>query len=88
MKKAAYLGARMWMMARDYSDVRHPVVADVDLTWEMMKSSTVVLYGNGSNNSVLADIGQFLPIKERISAIPLNPYKAQKEDKAHIHSGL
>lgn len=63
LKKAAYLGARGWTIAKDYSDIRHPVVADSELTWELMKTRTVVLYGNGSNNSVLAELGELLPIK-------------------------
>lgn len=62
LKKAAYLGARGWMMARDYTEIRHPVIPDSRLTWEMMRDHTIFLYGNGSNNSVLQEIGGRLPI--------------------------
>ena len=63
LRKAALLGARGWMLARDYTEIRHPVIPDKELTWEMMRESTVVLYGNATNNSVLAEIGDRLPIK-------------------------
>ncbi|MCK9459099.1 MAG: prolyl oligopeptidase family serine peptidase [Proteobacteria bacterium] len=62
LKRAAQLGARGWMAAWDYTEVRHPVVADVDLTWEMLRDRAVVLYGNARNNSVLAAMGARLPI--------------------------
>ncbi len=62
LKKAAYLGARGWMMARDYTEIRHQVIPDSRLTWEMMRDNAIVLYGNGSNNSVLQEIGDRLPI--------------------------
>ena len=63
LKKAARLGARGWMMAWDYTEIRHPVIPDTDLTWEMMRNNTVVLYGNAKSNSILARIGDRLPIQ-------------------------
>jgi poly(3-hydroxybutyrate) depolymerase len=63
LKQAAELGARAWVMAKDYSGVRHPVIADSELTDELMQSHAVVLYGNAASNSVLQRIGDRLPIK-------------------------
>ncbi|MBW2278928.1 MAG: prolyl oligopeptidase family serine peptidase [Deltaproteobacteria bacterium] len=63
LKRAAELGARAWVPALAYSDVRHPVVPDSELTDEMMRSRAVVLYGNAKTNSVLAKIGDRLPIR-------------------------
>jgi len=63
LRKAALLGARGWMAAWDYTEIRHRVIPDTELTWELMRNNTVVLYGNGANNSVLAEIGDRLPIK-------------------------
>lgn len=63
LKKAAQLGARGWMVAWDYTEIRHKVIPDSELSWEMMRNNTVFLYGNGKNNSVLAEIGEKLPIQ-------------------------
>jgi hypothetical protein len=63
LRQAAELGARAWVMAKTYSGVRHPVIPDSELTEELMQTRAVVLYGNGANNSVLARIGDRLPIK-------------------------
>ncbi len=63
LRRAAGLGARAWVAARDYTEVRHPVIPDTELTPEMMRSRAVVLYGNARNNAVLAEIGGELPIK-------------------------
>ena len=63
LRKAADLGARAWMMGKDYSEVRQPVLRDTELTEEMMKRRVVVLYGNAQNNSILKRIGDRLPIK-------------------------
>jgi hypothetical protein len=38
------------------------VIADTELTWEMMRDRAVFLYGNARNNSVLAGMGERLPI--------------------------
>jgi len=62
LKRAAQLGGRGWMPAWDYTEIRHPVVADTDLTWDMLRDRAVFLYGNARNNSVLAAIGARLPI--------------------------
>ncbi|MDD5309689.1 MAG: prolyl oligopeptidase family serine peptidase [Deltaproteobacteria bacterium] len=62
LRRAAELGARGWMMARDYTAVRHPVIPDTALTPEIMRTRTVVLYGNARNNRILAEIGASLPI--------------------------
>ena len=62
LKRAAQLGARGWMAAWDYTEIRHSVIADTDLTWSMMRDRAVFLYGNARNNSVLAAIGARLPI--------------------------
>jgi poly(3-hydroxybutyrate) depolymerase len=63
LRRAAVLGARTWVAARDYTEVRHPVIPDTELTPEMMQSRAVVLYGNARSNAVLAEIGEELPIK-------------------------
>jgi poly(3-hydroxybutyrate) depolymerase len=63
LRGAAELGARAWVPALAYSDVRHPVIPDSELTEEMMRSRAVVLYGNARTNSVLAEIGGRLPIE-------------------------
>jgi hypothetical protein len=57
------LGARGWIMARQYTKVHHPVVADTELTDEMIQNRVVVLYGNAANNRILAEIGDELPIE-------------------------
>jgi len=71
LRRAAELGARAWIPALAYSDVRHPVIPDSELTEEMMRSRAVVLYGNARNNSVLARIGDQLPIRVGEDAIGL-----------------
>lgn len=63
LRQAAELGARAWIPALAYTEVRHPVIPDSELTDEMMRSRAVVLYGNAENNSVLARIGHRLPIR-------------------------
>ncbi len=63
LRKAAHLGARGWVMARQYTEVRHPVLADSELTEEIIQNKVLVLYGNAANNSVLANIGGKLPIE-------------------------
>jgi predicted esterase len=61
--KAATLGARGWIPAPEYSQIRHPVIPDTALTEEIMRERVVVLYGNARNNALLAKIGQKLPIQ-------------------------
>jgi hypothetical protein len=63
LRRAAQLGARGWVMARDYTEVRHPVIPDTELTPQMIRERALVLYGNARNNAVLAEIGDELPIK-------------------------
>lgn len=63
LKKAAEVGARGWVMARQFTEVRHRVIPDSELTYELCRSHVVVLYGNAGNNSVLANIGDKLPIQ-------------------------
>ncbi|MCP4676249.1 MAG: prolyl oligopeptidase family serine peptidase [Deltaproteobacteria bacterium] len=75
LRKAARLGARGWMIARQYTEVRHPVIADTDLTEEMMERRVVVLYGNARNNSILAEIGDKLPIEVGKKHIGLRQHK-------------
>ncbi len=75
LRKAAQLGARGWMMARQYTEVRHPVIADTELTKEMIESRVVVLYGNAKNNSILAEIGDKLPIEVGKKHIGLRQHK-------------
>jgi hypothetical protein len=62
LKRAAQLGGRGWMPAWDYTEIRHPVIPDTALTWEMLRNRAVFLYGNARNNSVLKAIGGRLPI--------------------------
>lgn len=62
LRRAAQLGARGWMNAWDYTEIRHPVVADTELTPEMLRERALFLYGNARNNAVLAEIGGRLPI--------------------------
>jgi hypothetical protein len=62
LRRAAQLGARGWMSAWDYTEIRHPVVADTELTPEMLRERAVFLYGNARNNAVLAEVGGRLPI--------------------------
>jgi hypothetical protein len=63
LRQAAELGARAWIPALAYTEVRHPVIPDSELTDELMQSRAVVLYGNAESNSVLARIGDRLPIR-------------------------
>jgi predicted esterase len=62
LRRAAQLGGRGWMAAWDYTEIRYPVIADTELTPEMVRDSAVFLYGNARNNAVLAEIGGRLPI--------------------------
>ena len=63
LKKAAELGARGWIMDREFTQVRHPVIPDTDLTPDLIRERALVLYGNARNNSILAEIGSQLPIR-------------------------
>ncbi|MCK9523634.1 MAG: prolyl oligopeptidase family serine peptidase [Proteobacteria bacterium] len=63
LMKAAYRGARGWVMAQDYTDIRFPVIADKDLSWDLIANRVLVLYGNAANNAVLKGIGEKLPIQ-------------------------
>ncbi len=63
LREAARVGARAWIKARAYSGVRHPVIPDSELTEQMMRRRAVFLYGNAASNSVLAEIGDRLPIR-------------------------
>lgn len=63
LHQAAELGARAWMIGKEYSEVRQPVIRDTELTEEIISRRIVVLYGNAKNNSVMAKIGHKLPIQ-------------------------
>lgn len=62
LKRAAILGARSWTRDPEFTQVRHPVVADTALTPELVRERALVLYGNAKNNTVLKEIGAKLPI--------------------------
>lgn len=71
LQKSADLGSRNWILARDYSEVRFPIIPDTQLTDEMMCEKSVVLYGNACNNEILSRIGDKLPIKIGCGSIQL-----------------
>jgi hypothetical protein len=50
-------------------DYEHPVVADDDVTQEMMERCSLVLYGDVTSNAVLAKVAPRLPIKLEPGAI-------------------
>lgn len=63
LRRAAELGGRNWVMARQYTEVRYPVIPDTEFNAELLDGRTLVLYGDAENNSVLAAIGDKLPIQ-------------------------
>jgi predicted esterase len=63
LEKAARLGARNWHKGKNFVEVDFPVVADVDVTEEMISDRVLVLYGNARSNALIAKIGSKLPVK-------------------------
>ena len=67
LRSAAEQGSRGWPLW--LWNFRQPVVADTDVTSEMMRSATVVLYGSDGDNSVLERIESQLPIRIERDAV-------------------
>ncbi|MFK7999454.1 MAG: extensin family protein [Polyangiales bacterium] len=67
LRRAAERGARGWPLWA--WDLRQTVVADTELTDEMMHDAHVVLYATPGSNSVLARVAGALPIKLEEDAI-------------------
>lgn len=61
LRRAAQKGARGWPLWT--WSVAQRVVADTEVTDEMMASGTVVLYGTASDNVLINRMGQRLPIR-------------------------
>ncbi|NOY93088.1 MAG: prolyl oligopeptidase family serine peptidase, partial [Deltaproteobacteria bacterium] len=60
LERAARRGARGWPLWA--WDLKQEVVADTDVTEEMMRSATVVLYGSPGDNTLLTRVDGALPI--------------------------
>lgn len=62
LEAAARLGARNWHKGKAFVEVDFPVVADTEVTDEMISDKVLVLYGNARSNSLIAKIGARLPV--------------------------
>ncbi|MBW2263946.1 MAG: prolyl oligopeptidase family serine peptidase [Deltaproteobacteria bacterium] len=71
LEHAARLGARNWHKGKKFVEVDFPVVADADVTEEMIRDKVLVLYGSAKSNSLIAKIGSKLPIKVTEEGIEL-----------------
>ncbi len=71
LENAARLGARNWHKGKNFVEVDFPVVADIDVTEEMIRDKVLVLYGSARSNSLIAKIGPQLPIKVTEDGIEL-----------------
>lgn len=69
LRRTAEVGARGWPMGVWYLEQR--IVADVDVTPEMMRRAHLALYGSPGDNSVLDRMMGSLPIRAEAGAIVL-----------------
>ncbi len=63
LRAAAELGARNWHKGKSFVEVDFPVVPDTEVTEEMIRDRTLVIYGTFADNPILAKMGEKLPIK-------------------------
>ena len=80
LKRAALLGARGWTRDPEFSQVRHTVVPDTELTPELVRERALVLYGNAANNAVLKEIGDRLPIRVGADYLEMRETRLTEKD--------
>lgn len=78
LKRTAERAAKGWPLW--LWSVAQRVVADTDVTPEMMESATLVLYGNASNNSLLARMDANLPIRADADALSVGTVRYEGSD--------
>lgn len=78
LQRAAQRGARGWPLWLWNHQQR--VVADVDVTEEMMRSSHLVLYGTPGSNAVLERIADRLPVRVDASGIVVGSRRLEGAD--------